>query len=385
MPAPSAVSLETRETAPRMRALVVFSSSELGGAERSLTRMALTDRSGRIDYGLATLDGEGTWTRWVREQGVTPMVLGRRTGGGHGRFGVRAVVGCVRQVRSRRIDVVYVIGLRASLWLRLLKPWLRGAKIAHGVRWNPASRSLLDVAFTGIERWLGGRVDLYICNSRIAADTIATRCRIPRARIHVVHNGLPAVPDGLPRYPDRPPIVLTVAHLAPRKGFLEYLEVVQSVAAADGAARFVFVGRDDMGGAVQEAIRTRGLADRVRCVGYQDDVSPWMRQARLFVLPSLWNEGCPTAILEAKAHAVPIVAYAVDGIPEIVHDGRDGVLVEARHPAALTRAILGLLGDTGRAERMGAEGRASVGAAFSLEACARGHREALSGRPDPTC
>jgi hypothetical protein len=60
------------------------------------------------------------------------------------------------------------------------------------------------------------------------------------------------------------------------------------------------------------------------------------------------------------------------------------VLVEPRHTAALTRAILGLLGDVGRAERMGAEGRASVGADFSPEACARGHREALTGRPDPT-
>jgi glycosyltransferase involved in cell wall biosynthesis len=274
--------------------------------------MALTDRSGRIEYRLATLDGEGAWARWVREQGVTPIVLGRRAGGGHGRFGVRAVVRCVRQVRAQRVDVVYVIGLRASLWLRLLKPWLGRAKIAQGVRWNPASRSWLDVAFTGIERWLGPAIDVYICNSRIAADTIAARCRIPRGRIHVVHNGVPAVPDGLPRYADRPPLVLTVANLAPRKGFLEYLEVVQSVVAADGAVRFVFVGRDDMDGAVQAAIRHRGLADRVTCVGYQDVVSPWMRQARLFVLPSLWNEGCPTAILEAKAHAVPVVAYAVD-------------------------------------------------------------------------
>ena len=54
--------------------LMVFSSSELGGAERSLTRMALTSSS--IDYRLATLDGEGPWCDWVRTQGSQPIVFG---------------------------------------------------------------------------------------------------------------------------------------------------------------------------------------------------------------------------------------------------------------------------------------------------------------------
>jgi glycosyltransferase involved in cell wall biosynthesis len=129
-------------------------------------------------------------------------------------------------------------------------------------------------------------------------------------------------------------------------------------------------------------MRHRGLTERVRSVGYQEDVSPWMRQARLFVLPSLWNEGCPTAILEAKAHAVPVVAYALDGIPEIVRDGTDGILVEVGNGVDMTRAVLDLLGDVRRAEHMGAQGSAGVSTAFSLQACAREHLQAFVTAPE---
>ena len=67
--------------------LLVFSSSELGGAERSLTRMALV--SSPNVYQLATLDGEGPWCDWVRSQGLQPLVFGVRRGALHGtlRFG----------------------------------------------------------------------------------------------------------------------------------------------------------------------------------------------------------------------------------------------------------------------------------------------------------
>jgi glycosyltransferase involved in cell wall biosynthesis len=360
------------------RVLLLFSSSELGGAERSLTQMALAEDPAAVDYTVATLDGEGPWTRWVRASGVTPLVFGRRRDGRHGRFGPGTLVRCLRWVRARRIEVVYVIGLRAALWIRLLKPWLGGAKVVQGVRWNPASRSRLDVVFAFVERHLWKATDMYVCNCRAAADTLAGRCTVPPARVRVIYNGV-AAPPARPTSPPPPaPVVLTVANLSPRKGHLPYLDVVQDVVAAHPSVRFVFVGRDDMGGAVQRAIRDRGLARVVSVVGYQDDVSAWLRQARLFVLPSLWNEGSPTAILEAKAHAVPVVAYAVDGIPEVARDGLDSLLVAVGDRDVLAKTILGLLRDEAVAERLGAQGRASVAAEFSVEACTRGHRDAFA-------
>ena len=73
-----------------MRILLVFSSSELGGAERSLTRMALS--SSPCIYQLATLDGEGPWCDWVRSQGQKPLVFGARNQVLHGSLRLSALI-----------------------------------------------------------------------------------------------------------------------------------------------------------------------------------------------------------------------------------------------------------------------------------------------------
>ena len=148
-----------------MRVLMVFSSSELGGAERSLTRMAMAS-SQRV-YQLATLDGEGPWCDWARSQGLQPLVFGERRGPLHGTLRLRAFVSLVRHVRREHIKIIYVCGLRASFWLRLLKWLMPDIKLVDGIRWNPDSNSRLDKIFRVVERWLNGLVDLYITNSEI--------------------------------------------------------------------------------------------------------------------------------------------------------------------------------------------------------------------------
>ena len=162
-----------------MRILLVFSSSGLGGAERSLTRMALASPPGV--YQLATLDGEGPWCDWVRSQGQQPLVFGVRNGALHGSLRMGAFVSLLRHVRREDIQIVYICGLRASLWLRLLNPLMPGVKLVHGIRWNPDSNLRLDRFFRVVERRLNGLVDLYITNSQIAATTLVKRCGVSLA------------------------------------------------------------------------------------------------------------------------------------------------------------------------------------------------------------
>ena len=206
---------------------MVFSSSELGGAERSLTRMALA--SSPNIYHLATLDGEGPWCDWARSQGLQPLVFGVRNGSLHGTLRLRAFVSLVRHVRRERIKIIYVCGLRASFWLRLLNLLMPDIKLVHGVRWNPGSNSYLDKIFRVIERWLNGLVDLYITNSEIAAATLIERCGISAEKVRVIYNGLAEIPIHVVPLAERPLNVLTVANFNRRKGYLEYLLAIEGV------------------------------------------------------------------------------------------------------------------------------------------------------------
>lgn len=361
------------------RVLIVFSSSELGGAERSLTRMALAS-SGPVSFALATLDGPGPWSDWCRAEGATPIVLGDRHGmDGHGRFGVVALMRLIRLVRAERYAVLYVIGLRASLMLRLVKPWLCGARLVQGVRWNPNSSSRLDRAFRLVERMLGGLIDLYICNSRVAAQTLDQALHIRARRIRVIYNGVAQAPPAPAPLSTRPMHVLTVANLSPRKGYLEYIEqVVAPLNERLPEARFLIVGRDEMAGAVQHKIADLGLTQVVTCVGFQPDVSAYLGAARAFVLPSLWNEGCPTSILEAMAHGLPAIAFALDGIPELIEHDADGILIPVGDYPRMAATIERLLLDPDGAARLAMRGREKVLAQFRIGNSAAAHVKAFS-------
>ena len=147
--------------------MLLFSSSELGGAERSLSRMAFA--SPEIDYRLATLHGEGPWCDWVRAQGREPLMLGRDANAGGGLM-LGAFWRLIRQLRSNPVDLIYVCGARASLLLRLLRVFLPGTKLVQGVRWNPDSNSRLDRFFRLMERFMHSRVDAWVTNCRVATD-----------------------------------------------------------------------------------------------------------------------------------------------------------------------------------------------------------------------
>jgi glycosyltransferase involved in cell wall biosynthesis len=116
--------------------------------------------------------------------------------------------------------------------------------------------------------------------------------------------------------------------------------------------------------------------------GFRADVARLLDGVDVVALPSLW-EGMPLTAIEAAAMARPIVATAVDGTVEVVRHGVTGLLVPPADPPALARALLALLGDPGRARRMGQAARAQALERFDLgrqvEATAAVYRGALGG------
>jgi glycosyltransferase involved in cell wall biosynthesis len=171
-----------------------------------------------------------------------------------------------------------------------------------------------------------------------------------------------------------PQQVVLIADLIPGKGHLPFLEAAREVVRRIPDVKFIFVGRDDMNGAVQARARELGLDGCIRFAGYCADVAPWLDGSSLFVLPSA-EEGAPTSILEAFAHGLPVVAYACGGIVEIVRDGVDGRVVQEISNEGMADAIVELLGDDSKRRAMGEAGRARMIGEYSLQACASRHAD----------
>lgn len=108
-----------------------------------------------------------------------------------------------------------------------------------------------------------------------------------------------------------------------------------------------------------------GVGDRVRCVGFLDDPLPFLEALDVFVMSSV-REGLPNSLLEAMAVGLPVVATPVAGIPGVVDDGRNGLLVEEAAAPALRRKIVELLESPELAASIGRAARETVTSSFDF-------------------
>ena len=347
--------------------LILFSSSQLGGTENSLSRMAFL--SDEVNYILGTLDSEGPWCDWVRKNGFPPLIYGNYNL-------ISLVIKLHRDIKSLPIDVVYVCGLRASFLLRFLLVFIPTTKLIHGVRWNPNTDSLLDKSFRIVERWFSWLVDGWIVNSQVTKNTLLNSCNIKKNDVYVIYNGV-NLPLNIDSFSEKPIEILTVANLNKRKGHIEYLKIISKIVDLIPNLKFIFVGRDDMNGVVQKKIIEYGLDKHVYYEGFHSDVSGFYKRASLFVLPSLWGEGCPTSILEALSYSVPVIAHNIDGIPELINQGDDGLLLEVNDANGFKK-IVKLLNNSGNLSVMGQRGRNKIKREFTIKSCVDNHYSVIS-------
>ena len=146
-----------------------------------------------------------------------------------------------------------------------------------------------------------------------------------------------------------------VATLRSWKGHLYLLEAMKRLARDD--CRLLIVGDGPMRAVIESRIAELDLADRVSLVGYQDDPAPWLRALDVCCLPSYANEGVPQALMQAMLVGSPIVTTAVGGIPEVIEDGRTGLIVPIRDAEALAKGIARLLDNPPLATRLSAGAR----------------------------
>jgi glycosyltransferase involved in cell wall biosynthesis len=159
-----------------------------------------------------------------------------------------------------------------------------------------------------------------------------------------------------------------IARLCDVKGQRELIEAT----ALSPGVHVALAGADlEQGGAYRamlEALaRERGVSDRVHFLGFRDDAAAVLDQLDVLVLPS-WIEGLPIVVLEAMAHAKPVIATPVGGIAELVADGETGLLVPPREPGQLAEAIRSLAADPALRDRLGRAGRERVEREFSESA-----------------
>ena len=195
-------------------------------------------------------------------------------------------------------------------------------------------------------------------------------CGIPASKIRTIYEGMDL--DLFPKRtrprvhnPGEPVVIGTIAHLSPEKGLNYLVEAASLIPSVQSKLRFVIVGDGKCLADLKELAARKGLSDIFHFAGFHSNTYQFMQSFDIFALPSL-SEGLSSAILEAMATSLPIVATNVGGIPELVENGKNGLLVAPANPSELALAIQHLADNPAEAERMGHVGRERMEANFTL-------------------
>lgn len=213
-------------------------------------------------------------------------------------------------------------------------------------------------------------------NSERAADSFVRRRIVPPEHLVVIPNSL-EVAAAEAAAASRPPsrrelgvgddefLWVAVGRLHPQKDHATLLAAFARLVARRPTARLRIAGDGALLGELEALAGRLGVDGTARLIGLRDDVPRVLAAADALVLASAW-EGLPNAVMEAMAAALPVVATRVGGVPELVDDGRTGLLVPPGDPDAL-RAAMARVMDLPAEERakMGGRGRAEVVGRFA--------------------
>jgi len=279
-----------------------------------------------------------------------------------------------RLIRDQHVDIVQTYFETSNLWGGIIAK-LSGAALLSSRR---------DM---GILRQRKHKIAYALVN-RIADRVLAVSeevkrfCvdveRIDPKKVCVVYNGVDvrqfdspaqANPFASADWASAPHIVTCIANVRRIKGIDVLVRCAERVCRALPGTVFLIAGslyEREYSEEIQEMIRSLGLENNVRLLGFVDDPIPLLRMSTAFCLLSR-SEGFCNALLEAMACGVPAVVTRVGGNPEAVVDGENGFLVPSEDPEAAANRLLLLLQDSARAAQIGQAGRLTAQMRFSSE------------------
>ena len=246
----------------------------------------------------------------------------------------------------------------------------------HGFPFHQFQSRPRRAAYIRIEQWMGRYTDVFLAVGPAVAAEAITRRIAPSERVRTIGVGVakaPNAPGAHERAKARrvlgvPPgmrVVGTVGRLAFQKAPEDFVRALAGLGRSDVFG--VWIGDGPLRAKTERLARKHGLSDRMLFTGERADVPVLLPGLDVFAMASRY-EGLPCAIVEAMGAGLPVVATAVNSVPNVVIAGETGLLVPPGTPTLLGRAIGYLIDNPAEAARLGAAGRVRLGAELAPDA-----------------
>lgn len=343
-----------------MDVLIFLSSSGRGGRELNTTRLIPYLHERGIKITVVLLDCGGYISKWCCDNGVNYYCLGLWPS----KLNFLAVIWrFFLLIRKTKADLIQVYGFIASMLCRFVARPL-GVKVVVGI--------VGAGHFTGLrplsERLTKKLVNCYVANSFAGKKKLLKIFGNNSPWVEVIHNGVPDIKAPPPCVENNCFTIGTVANLKPEKGYDVMLEALAQVKSELGERIFIkylIVGDGALRKTLTEKIRYLGLTEQVYLLGMVENVTEVLCKLDLFVLPS-YTEGLPNALLEAMMAGRCVIATNVGGVPEVIEDEYNGLIVEPGNSVELFQAIRRVILNPQLKKSMALRGREVVYKNFTL-------------------
>jgi glycosyltransferase involved in cell wall biosynthesis len=364
--------------ANRRLRVMTMADGLLGGAEDLARQVAQRIDRERFESTLCV-------TRWEATAEAKAVVAElERSGTGfvgmrrNSRFDPRPWLHLVKRMRELQIDILHTHKIGSNLWGSLIAPRVPvPVFIAHEHTWSwegQPVRKLID------RRMIAPRAAAFVAVSQADRANMTAIEGIPPEKTRFIPNGIPPqrrLRSGVDMRAELgvgadQPLVGAVGTLRPQKAYEVMIEAARELKPEFPDLRLVIVGGEENATTTERQrlealVRERGLDGTVSLLGFRPDTYDLIEAFDVAAQSSDF-EGSPLSVLEFMEAGKAVVATAVGGVPDQVHDGENGILVEPRNPTALAAGIAELLRDPARAAAMGRAGREIRRREFSMEA-----------------
>lgn len=363
---------------PKKRVLFVITQSEYGGAQRFLHTLVSHLDPAKYDVTIATgAEGKNNIFSSSEQKNVKFLILRNLIRDVSPLNDLKALEEFKNLLLGVRPEVLFLLSSKAGFigsWAaKSSRAPMRVIYRIGGWTFNDPWPAWKKTLFLYMEKFSAGWKDTIIVNNEYDLKQAQRKGIKPRGQLELVHNGLDVYKmDFLSKEEARDrlscktkTVIGTIANFYPAKG-LEFFIETASFFKNRNDVSFVIIGDGKERKKLEKSIKEKGLSEKIFLPGQLSDARRYLAAFDIFYLSSL-KEGFPWALLEAMAAKLPVVATDVGAVPEIIQNGKNGLIIPPRRPEIAAEAIKTVLNGPKLAQELGIQAHQTVLFKFSLD------------------
>jgi glycosyltransferase involved in cell wall biosynthesis len=324
-----------------------------------------------LSFKESRLQGEPLVLKRAREMGIEALPIVSM-----GKFDLGITSRLNDFINKNDIDIIHSHGYKADFfvgWLKKTK--LKRIATLHG--WWPGSSLKLKL-YNLLDIWSLAKFDKIVAvNDKIKQDR--SGINLKGEKIAVINNGIDLEEinkaGSVSLSNNKNEIVVVMAgRLSKEKGHKYLFEAMSKM----DSIKAIIVGKGPFESSLKSYVENNNLTDKVEFIGFRENVLDYIKSADIFILPSI-SEGLPLSLLEAMALKKVVIASAIGGIPSVIKDKHNGILIRPGNYQDIIRAIDYIRDNKVQAEVIAANARKTIEDNYSITKMVNDYQELYKG------